>query len=149
MSDPANERERAAFAASVSACEAGWIDFELDAGAKGAGVSFSDAMAIEPPDALASRMRFTLKHDEYVEQVIPAARVCVFGSRATGRARPFSDLDLLVVQPARSSWQQRADLRDRFEASDLPFRVDIVEADGLPSGMAEGMASESISLRDL
>ena len=86
---------------------------------------------------------------DVLQQVIPGATVRVFGSRATGHARPFSDLDLLVVQPARSSWQQRADLRDRFEASDLPFRVDIVEADGLPSGMAEGVASESISLRDL
>ena len=84
-----------------------------------------------------------------VEQVIPGARVCVFGSRATGRARPFSDLDLLVVQPARLSWQQRADLRDRFEASDLPFRVDVVEAGGLAPDMAGRVASECVSLHTL
>lgn len=71
-----------------------------------------------------------------VESVIPGAEVRVFGSRATGRARPFSDLDLLFVQPARLTWLQRADLRDLFEASDLPFRVDVVEADGLAGGMA-------------
>lgn len=84
-----------------------------------------------------------------IDSVIPGAQVHVFGSRATGRARPFSDLDLLVVEPARLSWLQRADLRDRFEASDLPFRVDVVEAEGLPEGMAERVASESVSLRDL
>jgi uncharacterized protein len=84
-----------------------------------------------------------------VDRVIPKAHVRVFGSRATGRARPFSDLDLLVLQPARLSWAQRADLRDLFEASDLPFRVDVVEADALPEGMAERVAGESVSLRDL
>ena len=84
-----------------------------------------------------------------VESVIAGAQVRVFGSRATGRARPFSDLDLLVVRPERLSWAQRADLRDRFEASDLPFRVDVVEADGLPPGMAERVADQSVALRDL
>jgi predicted nucleotidyltransferase len=84
-----------------------------------------------------------------VDRVLPGAEVQVFGSRATGRARPFSDLDLLVLRPARLNWAQRADLRDLFEASDLPFRVDIVEAEALPQGMAERVANESVSLRDL
>ena len=84
-----------------------------------------------------------------LDSVIPGAQVRVFGSRATGRSRPFSDLDLLVVQPARLSWLQRADLRDGFEASDLPFRVDVVEAEALPAGMAERVAGESVSLLDL
>ena len=84
-----------------------------------------------------------------VDHVLPGAQVNVFRSRATGRARPFSDLDLLLVQPARLSWDQRADLRDLFEASDLPFRVDVVEAEALPEGMAERVASESVALRDL
>ncbi|CAN5245388.1 nucleotidyltransferase family protein [soil metagenome] len=83
-----------------------------------------------------------------VESVLPGSRVRVFGSRATGRARPFSALDLLVVEPARLSWLQRADLRDAFEASDLPFRVDVVEAGGLAAGMAERVANESLPLRD-
>lgn len=84
-----------------------------------------------------------------VDSVIPGSQVRVFGSRSTGRARPFSDLDLLFVQPPRLSWIQRADLRDRFEASDLPFRVDVVEAEALPAGMTERVNSESVSLRDL
>ena len=84
-----------------------------------------------------------------VDNVLPGARVCVFGSRATGRACPFSDLDLLVIEPAMLSWSQRADLRDAFEASDLPFRVDVVEAQALPLGMTERAAGESVWLRDL
>jgi predicted nucleotidyltransferase len=81
-----------------------------------------------------------------VEAVIPGAQVRVFGSRSTGTARPFSDLDLLVVDPVQLSWRQRAGLRERFEASALPFRVDVVEATGLSEGMAERVWLESVPL---
>lgn len=84
---------------------------------------------------------------QILDRVLPGAEVHVFGSRATGRARPFSDLDLLVVQPARLSWAQRADLHDLFEASDLPFLVDIVEIGALAHGMTDRVLSESILIK--
>ena len=98
------------------------------------------------PGALTADQARTVR--AIVDRLIPGARVCVFGSRATGRARPFSDLDLLVIEPASLSWSQRADLRDVFEASDLPFRVDIVPAEDLPAGMAERVVAESVLLGD-
>ena len=78
--------------------------------------------------------------------VLPGAQVAVFGSRATGRARPFSDLDLLVSRPARLTWAQRADLRDAFEASLLPFGVDVVELDSLAAGMRQRVLAEALPL---
>ena len=81
-----------------------------------------------------------------IDSVLPGARVAVFGSRATGLARPFSDLDLLLLDPPRLSWVQRADLRDAFEASTLPFSVDIVEAAGLAEGMAQRVQREAVPL---
>ena len=81
-----------------------------------------------------------------IDSVLPGAEVAVFGSRATGRARPFSDLDLLLLNPARLDWAQRAALRDAFEASELPFRVDIVEAAGLAEGMAQRVRDEALPL---
>ena len=99
------------------------------------------AVALTPTQAQAVRA--------IVDRVVPGADVHVFGSRTTGRARPFSDLDLLFVQPPQLTWLQRADLRDLFEASELPFRVDVVEAEALAGGMAERVNSESVSLRDL
>ena len=83
---------------------------------------------------------------QLVNSVLPGARVAVFGSRATGRARPFSDLDLLLIDPPRLSWAQRADLRDAFEASALPFSVDVVELDGLAEGMRARVLAEALSL---
>lgn len=71
-----------------------------------------------------------------LEGVLPGARIAVLGSRATGRARPFLDLDLLVMEPRHLTWAQRADLRDAFEASNLPFKADVVEMASLPATMA-------------
>jgi predicted nucleotidyltransferase len=81
-----------------------------------------------------------------IERVVPGAVIAVFGSRATGRARPHSDLDLLFIDPPRLGWAQRADLRDLFEASDLPFAVDLVDAAGLPQGMAQRVMAEAVAL---
>jgi uncharacterized protein len=77
---------------------------------------------------------------------LPRAAVCVFGSRATGRARPFSDLDLLVLQPATLDWHTRVNLVDAFEASDLPFRVDVVENARLAPGMRQRVMAEAIDI---
>jgi uncharacterized protein len=86
---------------------------------------------------------------QIMAQVISGAQVCIFGSRATGKARPFSDLDLLLTQPSKLNWAQRVALRDGFEASRLPFFVDVVESAGLAFGMAERIRSEQIDLQAL
>jgi len=86
---------------------------------------------------------------EIIAQVLPGAQVWVFGSRATGKARPFSDLDLLLTQPPKLTWAQRAALADGFEASRLPFRVDVVESAGLACGVAERIRSERVDLSAL
>ena len=94
-----------------------------------------------PDLALSPQQRQRVR--QLIDQVLPGAAVAVFGSRATGRARPFSDLDLLLIDPPRLTWRQRADLRDAFEASELPFRVDLVEAAGLAGGMAPRVMAEA------
>ncbi len=91
-----------------------------------------------------------LKHrdivQEIVGQVAPDASVWVFGSRATGNCRPYSDLDLLLSRPEHLSWRQRASLIDAFEASELPFRVDVVEAWEIPSAMRGRIEQERQAL---
>jgi type I restriction enzyme S subunit len=58
---------------------------------------------------------------------LPGERVLVFGSRAAGCAKPFSDLDLAIDMSAPLPVLRLANLRDAFEASALPFKVDLVE----------------------
>ena len=86
-------------------------------------------------------------HDvrQIIAQVIPGAQVWVFGSRATGKARPFSDLDLLLTQPPKLNWAQRAALRDGFEAVATHFVWMWLSA-GLAFGVAERIRSERVDL---
>jgi uncharacterized protein len=72
--------------------------------------------------------------------------VWAFGSRATGRARPYSDLDLLVARSHPLDWRARSNLAEAFEASHLPFRVDVVEEAGLPEQIAQRVRLERIAL---
>ena len=58
---------------------------------------------------------------------LPDREVRLIGSRVTGRAKPFSDLDLVIMGDEPVALSVLADLRDAFDDSELPFAVDIVE----------------------
>lgn len=51
----------------------------------------------------------------------------VIGSRATGRSKPFSDLDLVVMGEAPLPLRVRGELASDLDESDLPFSVDLIE----------------------
>ena len=55
------------------------------------------------------------------------ATVYVFGSRAAGRARKFSDLDLAVDIPGGIPANVSLALKDDFEESNFPYFVDVVD----------------------
>ncbi|CAI8035067.1 Uncharacterized protein HI_0073 [Geodia barretti] len=55
---------------------------------------------------------------------LPGVAVWAYGSRVKGNARPYSDLDLVAFTEAGHASQLNA-LREAFEDSDLPFRVDL------------------------
>jgi predicted nucleotidyltransferase len=57
----------------------------------------------------------------------PGVTVSVFGSRATGRARRYSDLDLSIDAGRPLTRDETAALADAFEESDLPWRVDLID----------------------
>lgn len=50
-----------------------------------------------------------------------------FGSRATGRARRYSDLDIAIDAGRRLNLEEKATLAEAFSDSDLPYRVDIID----------------------
>lgn len=58
---------------------------------------------------------------------VPDCAVYVFGSRALGSARPYSDLDLAVEGEAKLAPGRLQTLRDAFAESDLPIKVDVVD----------------------
>ncbi len=58
---------------------------------------------------------------------VPAHEVWAFGSRISGKAWQYSDLDLAIISDTPLSFGDHAALADEFAESDLPFRVDILE----------------------
>ncbi len=76
---------------------------------------------------------------------IPDTTVWIYGSRVKGTSTPKSDLDLVVFSTPEEE-QQIGDLREEFEESDLPFRVDLFVWDDLPERFKEQIASEAFPL---
>ena len=58
---------------------------------------------------------------------VPDCEVRAFGSRVTGNAKPYSDLDLVLLGPARLSLGRLAALREAFADSDLPIRIEVID----------------------
>ncbi|MBN1961981.1 MAG: nucleotidyltransferase domain-containing protein [Deltaproteobacteria bacterium] len=72
------------------------------------------------------------RHYQKVLQIINKYRSLgdfyVFGSRATGQASKFSDLDILILGKESINIKNLSALERDFSESSLPFRVDIVDA---------------------
>lgn len=54
-------------------------------------------------------------------------KVAVFGSRATGKNRKFSDVDLLIIGNKPLSLTELALLDEQFELSSIPYTIDLVD----------------------
>jgi len=78
--------------------------------------------------------------------VFPDARVWLFGSRATGRASAGSDIDLLIDIGRPMTLAERAELSMAFEESELPYRVDFVDAQHADPQFLQAISSERCAL---
>ena len=58
---------------------------------------------------------------------LSCTEVFAFGSRVTGKAKKFSDLDLMIRSNSNLDWQKLAELRESFESSNLPITVDLID----------------------
>jgi len=72
-----------------------------------------------------------IAQQEVVKQIlatyIPELEVWVFGSRASGNPKKYSDLDLAVISNAPLPLRTMALLETDFSESDLPIKVDILD----------------------
>lgn len=62
-----------------------------------------------------------------LQQFVPEETVCVFGSRVHGRAKPTSDLDLVIMNEKPLPSGILGQMQEAFSASRLPMKVDIIE----------------------
>ena len=64
---------------------------------------------------------------DILKRYVPDREVWAFGSRAKWTAKEFSDLDIAIIGDKPLSIALTADLREAFQESALPFKVDIVD----------------------
>ncbi|MGV4878130.1 nucleotidyltransferase family protein [Acetobacter indonesiensis] len=62
-----------------------------------------------------------------LNDIVPDREVRAFGSRVTGKAKPFSDLDLAIMGDEPLSLETRARLEEAFSESELPWKVDVLD----------------------
>ncbi len=73
---------------------------------------------------------------------VPGASAWVFGSRARGDARPASDLDLLLADSEPIELPVLWRLKDAFEESTLPWRVDVVDRARASAAFLEAISGQ-------
>jgi predicted nucleotidyltransferase len=78
----------------------------------------------------------------------PSKKAWVFGSRATGRARRYSDLDLAIDAGRRLTLDETARLSEAFSESDLPYRVDLVDWHGINDRWRQTIVAERVALTE-
>ncbi len=62
-----------------------------------------------------------------LQKHVPYCEVRAFGSRVTWTAKDYSDLDLAIVGQKKLADKILYALKEDFEESDLPFRVDVLD----------------------
>ena len=80
-----------------------------------------------------------------LQQHLPGTVAWVYGSRVTGASTPKSDLDLVVFATPEQR-RQVGELREAFEESNLPFRVDLFVWDDVPESFRKGIAARHAAL---
>ena len=80
-----------------------------------------------------------------LNRYLPDTTIWAYGSRVKWTSRPESDLDLVVfARPEQSA--RVAELREAFEESDLPFRVDLFVWDEVPENSKRRIKAERAEL---
>jgi len=64
---------------------------------------------------------------DILQRYVPDREVWAFGSRAKWTAKEFSDLDLAIIGDTPLSIALTADMKEAFQESALPFKIDIVD----------------------
>ena len=80
-----------------------------------------------------------------LEDYLPNVTVWIYGSRIKGTTRAQSDLDM-VVFTVHGQEAHVSNLKEAFEESNLPFRVDLFRWDEVPENFRATIQKEHVVL---
>lgn len=64
---------------------------------------------------------------DILKSFVPSFEVRAFGSRCKGKAKKYSDLDLVIVGNEKIDSNTILEIKEAFEESNLPYRVDVLD----------------------
>ncbi|MFI4957214.1 MAG: nucleotidyltransferase family protein [Gammaproteobacteria bacterium] len=89
----------------------------------------------------------TLVKDILLKHLPPEAKVWVFGSRARGKVKQYSDLDLAInLHGQVISIELLAALSFDFQESDLPYKVDIIDWNSIDKSFQNAIKNDLVEL---
>jgi len=84
---------------------------------------------------------------DILHRLAPQYSVWAFGSRAVGKAKRYSDLDLAIITDTPLSLTHRGALAEAFSESDLPWRVDLVDWAATSESFRQIIARDKVVLQ--
>ena len=100
-------------------------------------------MGLDRPIDITAKERKTVL--ALLARYLPNTTAWVYGSRVKWTSRPESDLDLVVFTMPEQAGRV-TDLREAFEESNLPFRVDLFVWDDVPEQFRKQIEAEQVVL---
>ena len=100
-------------------------------------------MGVDRPIDITADQRKTVL--ALLARYLPNTTTWVYGSRANWTSRPQSDLDMVVFAMPEQN-DRVAELREAFEESNLPFRVDLFVWDTVPEQFRKRIEEEHVVL---
>jgi type I restriction enzyme S subunit len=83
---------------------------------------------------------------EILQRHLPGRDVRIYGSRARGTARRYSDLDLMIMDGEPVALGTLGDLKEAFVESDLPFKVDVSEWRALSTAFRDAVMADLVAI---
>lgn len=74
----------------------------------------------------------------------PGARIYLFGSRATGSAKPTADIDIAVDMGEEIDYLEIDRAWRTIDGLNIPYKVDLVDLQSVPEKMKQDILSEGI-----
>ena len=74
----------------------------------------------------------------------PEFEIRVFGSRANGTPKKYSDLDLVIITKEPLEIKRMALLKDAFSESNLPIKIDIIDWSAIDESFRDLIDDKSV-----
>lgn len=100
---------------------------------------------------MTANIDLSAEHLNIIKNILAAhlnknSHVWIFGSRATGTAKKFSDIDLLIDTGTPISLALLTQLSVSFDESRLPYKVDIADLHAITDVFKENIKSQLVPL---